>query len=158
MHDVVCGIGEDGTGGGFESECAFEEGGCGQPEGEEIFAVVFGGGGVEEGGEAEVESGGAEVEGVDFWTVSLGATTGGSRYILETLSRSFCSSSSKSLARNVVSIDLSASSTKPTASDRLLYSDLVTLSEKRSISKRASIPSGTLKIGSFGLVVISDQS
>lgn len=71
---------------------------------------------------------------------------------------SFCSSSSKSLARKVVSIDLSVSATKPTASDRLLYNDLVTLSEKRSINKRASISSGSLKLASFELVVMSDQS
>ena len=76
----------------------------------------------------------------------------------EILGWSFCSSSSKSLARKVVRIDLSASSTKPTASDRLLYNDLVTLSENLSISKRASISPGSLKLASFELVVISDQS
>ena len=76
LHDVVCGVGEDGAGGRFEREGAFEEGGCGEPEGEEVFAVVFGGGGVEEGGEAEVETGGAEVEVVDFYKVSLNANTG----------------------------------------------------------------------------------
>lgn len=57
-----------------------------------------------------------------------------------------------------MSIDLCASSTKPTASDRLLYNDLVTLSEKRSINNRASISSESLKFASLELVVMSDQS
>lgn len=76
LHDVVCRVGEDGAGGGFEREGAFEEGGGGEPESEEVGAVVFGCGGVEEGGEAEVEVGGAEVEAVDFWKVRLDAVTG----------------------------------------------------------------------------------
>ena len=75
LHDVIGGVGEDGGGGRFEREGAFEEGGGGEPEGEQVGAVVFAGGGVEEGGEAEVETRGSEVEVVDVWEVSLGADT-----------------------------------------------------------------------------------
>lgn len=76
----------------------------------------------------------------------------------EMLGWSFCSSSSRSLAKKVVRMDLCASSTKPTASDRLLYNDLVTLSENCSINNRASISAGSLKLASLVLVVMSDQS
>lgn len=41
LHDVVCGVGEDGAGGGGEREGVFEEGGAGEPEREEGGAVGF---------------------------------------------------------------------------------------------------------------------
>lgn len=88
----------------------------------------------------------------------MGGCVGVESRLPEILGWSFCSSSSRSLAKKVVRMDLCASSTKPTASDRLLYSDLVTLSENRSINKRASISAGNLQLASLVLVVMSDQS
>lgn len=41
LHDVVCGVGENGAGGRRESEGVFEKGGAGEPEGEEGGAVRF---------------------------------------------------------------------------------------------------------------------
>lgn len=56
----------------------------------------------------------------------------------------FSSMSSRSLVRNVVMMDLCASSASPTGSRRLEYSPLVTLLQNLSINSLASTSGGSL--------------